>query len=68
MAYHVEGVPRHEAPNPFKYDDDALAQKAHWLRELAHMLLDDVLCARRVSLWDRGSAPIGYYHEPGSGT
>ena len=37
MAYHVEGVPRHEAPNPFKYDEDALAQKAHWLRELAKM-------------------------------
>ena len=37
MTYHVEGVPRHDAPNPFKYDEDALAQKAHWLRELAHM-------------------------------
>ena len=37
MSYHVEDLPRHEAPNPFKYDEDALAQKAHWLRKLAQM-------------------------------
>ena len=34
MTFHVQGLERHEQPNPYGYDEAAKAQKQRWLKEL----------------------------------
>ena len=40
MAFHVQGLERHEQPNPYGYDEAAKAQKQRWLKELADLYPD----------------------------
>ena len=40
MAFHVDGVPRYQAPNPYGYDATALAEKSRALKELAQLFPD----------------------------
>lgn len=41
MTFHVDGLPRYETPNPYGYDEAALAEKTRVLKELA-LLYPDV--------------------------
>ena len=40
MAFHVDGVPHYETPNPYGYDEAALAKKTRALKELAQLYPD----------------------------
>ena len=40
MAFHVDGVPHYETPNPYGYDETALAKKTCTLKELAQLYPD----------------------------
>jgi len=40
MAFHVDGVPQYETPNPYGYDETALAEKTRTLKELAQLYPD----------------------------
>ena len=37
MTFHVDGVPRYEMPNQYRYDEAALAEKTRVLKELAQL-------------------------------
>ena len=47
----VQGLERHEQPNPYGYDEAATAQKQRWLKELAD-LYPDVNALWREWLYD----------------
>ena len=40
MTFHVDGVPHYETPNPYGYDEVALAEKTRALKELAQLYPD----------------------------
>ena len=40
MAFHVDGVPRYETPNPYGYNEAALVEKTRVLKELAQLYPD----------------------------
>ena len=40
MTFHVDGVPRYETPNPYGYNEAALAEKGRVLKELAQLYPD----------------------------
>ena len=40
MAFHIKGVPHYETPNPYGYDEVALAEKTRALKELAQLYPD----------------------------
>ena len=40
MAFHIKDVPHYETPNPYGYDEVALAEKTRALKELAQLYPD----------------------------